>query len=145
MPGVYSSSISRKQFLKTAALAAGAMLLRPQGTQAESDSTSASTRLAILSDTHLPADAKNEYRGFRPMENLKTVLPQVIQAKPEGVIINGDAARLTGEIADYKTLHGMLTPLAEKAPIYIGLGNHDDRGNFAKVFANQPDANAKHT
>ncbi|MGY8767503.1 MAG: metallophosphoesterase family protein [Pirellulales bacterium] len=141
MPGVFSSPISRKQFLKTGALAAGAMLLRPQATQAESDK--ASTHLAILSDTHLPADAKNEYRGFRPMENLETVLPQVIQAEPEGVIINGDAARLTGEIDDYKTLHGMLTPLAEKAPIYIGLGNHDHRGNFAKVFANQADANAK--
>jgi len=87
-----------------------------------------------LSDTHVPADSKNEYRKFLPWENLKTVVPQVIESRPEGVILNGDAARLTGEPADYEAVKQLLAPLAEQAPVYISLGNHDARDNFFKVF-----------
>ena len=91
-------------------------------------------RLALLSDTHIPVNPLEEYRKFLPAENLRSVLPQVAESHPEGVIINGDAARLTGELADYEALKKLLAPLAEQTPVYIGLGNHDDRDNFFKVF-----------
>ena len=84
----------------------------------------------------MPADPKGEYRKFLPWENLKRVVPQVIESRPEGVILNGDAARLTGELGDYKAVKELLAPLAERAPVYISLGNHDDRDNFFKVFDN---------
>ncbi len=55
-------------------------------------------------------------------------------AHPECAILNGDAARLTGELGDYQEVKQLLAPLAAEAPIYIGLGNHDHRDNFSKVF-----------
>jgi 3',5'-cyclic AMP phosphodiesterase CpdA len=100
---------------------------------AEDNSTEA--HLALLSDTHIPADPTNEYRGFRPVDNLRQVVPQVISADPQAVIVNGDAARLEGLKEDYDSLKDLLTPIASRAPIYIGLGNHDDRRNFFGVFA----------
>jgi len=93
-----------------------------------------SFHLALLSDTHIPADQKNGNRGFNPYENLKQIVPQVTEVEPEGVILCGDAARLEGLEGDYRELRGLLEPVAAKAPVYIGLGNHDDRTNFGKVF-----------
>src|SRR5258708_27071814 len=90
--------------------------------------------LALLSDTHVPADSKNAYRKFFPWENLKTAVPQVIESRPEGVILNGDAARLTGELADYEAVKQLLAPLPDRPPVYIGLGNHYDRATFFRVF-----------
>jgi 3',5'-cyclic-AMP phosphodiesterase len=48
--------------------------------------------------------------------------------------LNGDAARLEGLPGDYTELRGLLEPLASFAPVYIGLGNHDERGNYTKAF-----------
>jgi 3',5'-cyclic-AMP phosphodiesterase len=90
--------------------------------------------LALLSDTHTPADKKNVYRGFHPYENLQKAVAEVAAARPEGVILNGDAARLEGLPEDYSQLRTSLEPIAAFAPIYIGLGNHDERGNFTKAF-----------
>ncbi len=41
---------------------------------------------------------------------------------------------LTGQEDDYRALKQLLEPIAAVAPVYIGLGNHDDRSNFFKVF-----------
>ena len=90
--------------------------------------------LALLSDTHVPGDRKNGHRGFNPWENLKTAVPQVEEARPEGVILCGDAARLEGKSDDYTELRGLLEPLAARAPVFIAMGNHDDRANFNRVF-----------
>jgi 3',5'-cyclic AMP phosphodiesterase CpdA len=100
----------------------------------EEETRNKETRLALLSDTHIPADRKDEYRKFLPWENLQKVVPQLVDARPEGVIINGDAARLSGEIADYEELKKLLSPVAERAPVSIALGNHDHRENFSKIF-----------
>jgi 3',5'-cyclic AMP phosphodiesterase CpdA len=137
MPGFYYRPMSRQRFLataaKTTALLGLASLNRTAWGQVD-DKERRQVRLALLSDTHIPADTTNSYRGFRPVENLRQVLPQVIAAEPDAVMLNGDAARLTGELADYSLLRQMLTPLAERAPIHIGLGNHDHRENFFQIF-----------
>jgi 3',5'-cyclic AMP phosphodiesterase CpdA len=123
---------------------AGAALIRglPLGGD-EAAPRGEAVHLALLSDTHIPADPKNGYRNFSPWQNLGQVVPQVIEVHPEGVILNGDAARLTGEVADYQAVRQLLGPLAERSPIYIGLGNHDDRDNFFKVFENPQGARQK--
>lgn len=139
MPGVFYDPISRKKFLGVASglvggLVAGRRTEAADETPESDDTASNSARIALLSDTHIPADASNEYRGFRPVDNLKKVVPQVVQSKPDAAILNGDAARLTGEHNDYVALKALLQPAAEEAPIHIGLGNHDDRKNFFQVF-----------
>ena len=137
MPGVFYQPIERRDFLKisgTAGLAALVSGCRSTKELGQSADTGKTLHLALLSDTHIPADQKNGSRGFNPWENLKQIVPQVVETQPEAVIICGDAARLEGLEGDYKELRGLLEPVAAKAPVLIGLGNHDDRANFNKVF-----------
>jgi 3',5'-cyclic-AMP phosphodiesterase len=136
MPGIFHRPVDRRRFLLASTKAlAGAVLIREWNLSAGGVSPEGeAVRFALLSDTHVPADPKNEYRKFNPCENLKTVVRQVAESQPEGVLLNGDAARLTGELADYEAVKQLLAPLAEKTPIYIDLGNHDHRDNFFKVF-----------
>src|SRR5262245_28734063 len=136
MPGIFYQPVNRREFLGHSARALALLALSKHADVLGQESAAADkpVHLALLSDTHVTADAKNEYRKFLPWENLKTVVPQVIESRPEGVILNGDAARLTGELADYEAVKQLLAPLAERVPIHIGLGNHDDRDNFFKVF-----------
>ena len=133
MPGIFYQPVNRRKFLGGSA-GAIALLALGKGAGFLRGEAERPVHMALLSDTHVPADPKNEYRKFLPWENLKTVVPQVIGARPEGVILNGDAARLTGELADYEAVKQLLVSLAERTPIYLGLGNHDDRDNFFKVF-----------
>jgi 3',5'-cyclic AMP phosphodiesterase CpdA len=62
--------------------------------------------------------------------------------------VAGDLARLTGELGDYANLRKLFDPVAEKAPVYMALGNHDNRENFLKVFdktaGDKPDIKGKH-
>lgn len=147
MPGIYDERMNRKQFLTTSLGAMGALALS-SGVHAK-ETSAQSLRVAVLSDTHTPADKTDEYRGFRPHENLETIVPQVVASECECAILNGDAARLTGELTDYEALKGLLKPVAEKMPIYIGLGNHDHRKNFHQVIGKTPDLDqgvaGKHT
>ena len=142
MPGIFYQPVNRRKFLGHSARALALLALSKRTGLLGQEAADAEKKihLALLSDTHVPADPKNEYRKFLPWENLKTVVPQVIESRPEGVILNGDAARLTGELADYEAIKQLLAPLAERVPVSIGLGNHDDRDNFFKVF-DQPSGN----
>src|SRR5437773_5222942 len=136
MPGIFHQPVNRRKFLGSSAkaLALLALARRTVAVGQEAPEAAKPVRMALLSDTHVPADSKNEYRKFNPWENLKTVVPQVVESRPEGVILNGDAARLTGELSDYEAVKQLLAPVAGRAPIYIDLGNHDNRENFFKVF-----------
>jgi 3',5'-cyclic AMP phosphodiesterase CpdA len=95
-------------------------------------------RWALLSDTHIPTDAANEYRGFRPYENLMKLAPVVAESGVAGAVINGDLARLEGLPSDYVNFKRLLQPMAKKMPIAMALGNHDHRENFAAAFAEHP-------
>src|SRR5947209_18076804 len=54
-----------------------------------------------------------------------------LQKRPEFLLINGDCARHSGEIAEYNRVLELVTPLrAAGIPVHMGLGNHDSRANF---------------
>ena len=96
---------------------------------------------ALLSDTHVPADPSNEHRKFRPFEELKKVVPEVVAAKPDGALLWGDLARLEGLAGDYQNLKTLLEPVTAEMPVAFVLGNHDDRKNFLAAFgSSQPGA-----
>src|SRR6476660_9107192 len=102
---------SRREFFRLAGSSAlASKLVLAQG-------NSKSIHWAILSDTHLATDQKNEYRGFRPYDNLKRVIPEVQRANPDVVLINGDLARLEGIHSDYELLKSMMQPIADRTPI----------------------------
>jgi 3',5'-cyclic-AMP phosphodiesterase len=137
MPEIYHKQ-NRRSFLKSSVQAAG--LLAAYGTGITSvlagtpGAAPDETHLALLSDTHIAEDAQNLYRGFYPYKNLRSVVPKVLETRPDAVLINGDVARLTGEKGDYAQVKTLLEPVAQQRPVYMTLGNHDDRENIRAAF-----------
>jgi 3',5'-cyclic-AMP phosphodiesterase len=119
----YPSGLSRRAFLATPA--ALAVSLKASATEA---------RWALFSDTHIPENPLEEYRGFKPVVNLTMVIRQVAEAKLDGGLICGDLARLAGLPGDYEALVELLEPIATKFPLALVLGNHDHRDNFLKAL-----------
>lgn len=131
-------SVNRRQFLKAGlALAGGVAALGP--TRAMGEDRSAGTRWALLSDTHVAADPENHYRGFYPYRNLQEIAGQIGYNLPDGVVITGDLARLKGEVDAYQNFKSLLAPITERRPVYLGLGNHDDREDFFQAFQDSVD------
>lgn len=127
--------INRRQFLKTTAALAGSVTLLGSCCKVQHGPQANQTaRWAFLSDTHVPADPDNNYRGFYPYRNMETVVPQILDSRPEGLIITGDLARLEGLPGDYENAHKFLSPVIQEYPVCVGLGNHDDRKNFLAAF-----------
>mgnify|MGYP001396241431 CR=1 FL=1 len=126
--------LSRRGFLRGGlAWAAGVAALGPARVfGADRDEC---TRWAFLSDTHVAADPDNQYRKFYPYRNLREVAGQIAYTPPDGVIITGDLARLHGQVEAYENLKKLLTPITERRPVYLGLGNHDKRDDFSQAFA----------
>lgn len=128
---------SRRKFLgdATAATATAALLSQASPSLRAQQSR---VRWAFFSDTHIAADRANEYRGFRPYEQLAKVAPAVASSNVAGSLICGDLARLTGQPGDYQNLIQLLAPVSAKMPIAMALGNHDHRKNFQAAFAKHP-------
>lgn len=133
MSAICQQRVSRRQLLKGGlALAAGALTFGPRsvlGGQGEE-----CARWAFLSDTHVAADPDHRYRGFYPYRNLQEIMSQLACDLPEGLVIAGDLARLKGQPEAYTNLKTLLAPLAEKRPVCLGLGNHDNREDFFRTF-----------
>jgi len=139
MPTLIHTPIGRRSFLRCTVLGGVALAFGCQVTpRPRSSGGGGSFRVALFSDTHIPAIATESYRGFVPVENLRAIVPQMIAAQPEVAVLCGDAARLDGKEGDYAALRGLLEPLTSMAPVSIALGNHDHRGNFRKVFGPGP-------
>ncbi len=139
--------ISRRRFLNVSLAATGSLIaLRPGRTLANDEKEQA--RWAFLSDTHIAADAENHYRGHYPHRNLRETFTQIAADLPEGMIVTGDIARLTGQTEDYEKFKGLMLPLVGRRPIYLALGNHDNRENFLDVFespaSRNPPVKGKH-
>ena len=135
MAEVYYKSMNRRNFIRTSVGALAGMIAvstgRSFGLSKDDDETS---RWAFLADTHIPEDVSDNYRGFYPYQNLQKVIPQIISNLPDGVAVAGDLARLEGKVGDYANLKKLLTPIAEKKPVFMALGNHDNRDNFRRIF-----------
>ncbi len=141
MAAVFHPSINRRDFVKGGLAAIGAVVTLGGCASLggrQSRKGPAATRWALLSDTHIPEDVDNNYRGFYPYRNLEKIVPEVIANAPDAAAITGDLARLAGKPGDYANLKKLLTPLAEQTPVFMALGNHDDRGNFQKTFDKLP-------
>jgi 3',5'-cyclic AMP phosphodiesterase CpdA len=138
MPYVYHKNISRKDFLLKSLKIGGAIYTSQMfhETSLGKDKHDP-VHFALLSDTHVKAYQNEQYRGFFPAKNFGQVIKQVSVIKPEGMIINGDVARLEGELGDYTSIRQYLNALNENIPVFMTLGNHDDRDNFYNVFGDE--------
>jgi Icc protein len=139
MAEIFFKQMNRRRFIQTGLAAFGALVTLNSGCGTGlMKKDKQVTHLALLADTHIPEDVENNYRGFYPYMNLEKTVPDIISASPDGVFIAGDLARLTGEPGDYANLKKLLSPLAEITPVFMALGNHDNRENFLKVFDETP-------
>jgi Icc protein len=125
---------SRRDFLRSglvlaAGVTTGGRPQMPGGRRVES------TRWALLADTHIAADLDDHYRGFYPYPNLQEIAAAIACDLPDGLVINGDLIRSKGRSPAYENFKTVLTPLAQRRPICLGLGNHDDREDFSRAFA----------
>jgi 3',5'-cyclic-AMP phosphodiesterase len=125
MPYLYTPN--RRQFLAAAALGAQSLPAAEQ-----------QSHWAFLSDTHIAEDPRDAYRGFRPTENLQKVVPQVVDSRVQGALIDGDLARLEGKAGDYSKLKSLIEPVTAIMPVGLTLGNHDNRKNFQTAFRTDP-------
>jgi hypothetical protein len=132
---VYLPPISRRRFLTgsfaaATALAFGQSCALPKGKGNEHS-------VALLSDIHIAANPEQVERTVNMTHNLRVVTEEVMTwpQRPEMVFINGDLAFNSGTTDDYAAVLGLLRPLREEGlPIHLGMGNHDDRGNFWQVL-----------
>jgi len=136
---LFYNSINRRDFLKNSLatmeiMVAGCAGFRLNWFKGKREVTN----WAFLADTHISQDSNDNYRNFYPYQNLQKVIPEINTFSPDGVIIAGDLALLEGKLGDYENLKKLLNPIADKIPVFIALGNHDDRANFLQVFDKIP-------
>jgi Icc protein len=117
--------IDRRRFMSAAAAGLMAGKLTAQTDR---------VRWALLSDTHIPEDFADAYRGFRPAENLKIAVRDAAAVAMDGYLVNGDLARQFGREGDYRRFSELIAPFTAKAPAALTLGNHDDRAHAEAAF-----------
>jgi 3',5'-cyclic AMP phosphodiesterase CpdA len=132
MPVQLMPEFNRRVFLKVTVLGA-AVFVFGDALALEGDS---GLHLALMSDVHIPADRLPGARGYDACQQLLRAVPDVLSAKPDGLIVTGDLARHEGEVADYEVFLELIEPIKDTMPVYLALGNHDNRDNFYAVVKN---------
>jgi len=132
MPVQLGCDVSRRTFLKANLLGAAVFVVG----DALAGEGGGDLRLALLSDIHLPADRLPGSGGYDACRQLIQVTPDILAAKPDGLIVAGDLTRHEGTAADYEVVLELTKPLSDAMPVYLCLGNHDNRDNFRAAFKN---------
>jgi hypothetical protein len=126
---LHLDSLSRRRFLQ-----GSAVLALTTVTRGHASAPGKGENWALLSDTHIAADAALLSRqGVNMADHLRRVVAEVLAEKDTlaGVIIDGDCAYDDGQPGDYTLLLELLNPLQSAGlPIHFTLGNHDDRDVF---------------
>jgi len=88
-----------------------------------------------ITDCHLPADPRQEYRGINPHENLQGMLQKARLLNPDLLLASGDLSE-DGSQVSYETLQKYFKPF--DIPVLALPGNHDDASLLAEVFPGSP-------
>lgn len=128
--------LSRRAFLKRAALAGAAAALAPHSYAGLFGKARDKHTVAFFSDTHIAADPKLNHGGINMADNFAGCIRELTawSAKPATIIVNGDLAFNHGTPDDYATFGKLLHPLRALASVHLSLGNHDERDNFWQAF-----------
>lgn len=132
---IYLPPISRRGFLRRTLLAASGLALGPSLFAAEKHVDE--NLWALFSDPHIATDQALVHNNVNMADHFKSVVQEVVAlpARPAAIFVNGDCAYNNGEKGDYSALAKLLKPLRKKsAPIYLTLGNHDNREHFWDVI-----------
>lgn len=128
--------LSRREFLKRAALAAAATALAPQSHAGLFGKSRDKHTFVFFSDTHIAADPAQIHLDVNMTDHLAACVRELAAwpVKPAAVVVNGDLAYLAGQPEDYSAFGKLLAPVRALAPVHLTLGNHDERENFWKAF-----------
>jgi hypothetical protein len=128
--------LSRRAFLKRAALAGTAATLAPRSYAGLFGKSRDHNTFALFSDAHVAADAKTVHAGVNMARNLAACVRELAAwpVRPAAVIVNGDLAFAYGKPEDYATFGELIHPVRALAPVHLSLGNHDQRDNFWQAF-----------
>ena len=133
---IHLPPIDRRKFLiGGGALAAGVLTVRWSG---GAESHADPHRFALLSDSHVAANPAEINRGVNMTDNFRSVVDEVLalDVKPAAAFLNGDCAYLHGLKDDYRQLAPLLDAIRKAGlPLHLGMGNHDDRAQFADVLS----------
>lgn len=127
--------LTRREFIKRAALAGAAAALAPGCASRASGSRDPHT-FALFSDSHIAADAAAVSRGVNMAGNLTACVQQLqaLPVKPAALFVPGDLALSDGKPGEYATFGKLIEPARLLAPMHLTLGNHDQRENFWQAF-----------
>jgi Icc protein len=128
--------LTRREFLKRAALAGAAVALAPQAHAGLFGKSRDKHTFAFFSDPHIAADATLIHSDVNMADNLAACVRELAAwpVKPAAVVVNGDLAFQSGRPEDYGTFGKLLEPVRALAPVHLTLGNHDQRENFWRAF-----------
>jgi Icc protein len=128
--------LSRRAFLKRAALAGAAVATAPRSFAGLFGKARDKHTFAFYSDSHIAADARLNHGGVNMADNLAASVRELVEwpVKPAAIIVNGDLALNHGAPEDYATFGQLIHPLRALAPVHLSLGNHDERDNFWRAF-----------
>jgi len=94
-----------------------------------------SIRIAQITDCHLPADPKLEYRGMDSYASMKALVRKVKTLKPDLILATGDLSE-DGSQASYFALKQFFDSMG--VPVLALPGNHDDAALLARIFPVSP-------
>lgn len=127
--------ISRRRFL-SGSVGAGAAALLSAAARADEPQPDPN-RFVLVADTHLCGDPEGAKGGVRPAETFAAVREEILalRPRPAALLVAGDCAFMRGQPDDYGMVRTQLDPIREAGlPIYLTLGNHDDRAHFCAAF-----------
>ena len=128
--------LSRREFLKRAAMAGAAAAFAPSSYAGLFGKSRDRHMFAFFSDTHLAGDPAKIYLNVNMADHLTACVRQLAAwpVNPAAVIVNGDLAFGSGLTEDYATFGQWIHPVRAMAPLHLALGNHDERENFWRAF-----------
>lgn len=132
---MFLPQLSRRKFLKHAALA-GAAALAPKVYAALAGKPRDPATFFFLSDTHIAADVALKHEDVNMAENLAACVREIAAwpVAPADVIVCGDLAFKTGLSDDYASYCKLFEPVRATAPVHLLVGNHDNREGFWDAF-----------
>jgi hypothetical protein len=133
---LFLPQLSRREFLKRAALAGAAAAFAPSSYAGLFGKARDKHTFAFFSDAHVAADAALVHSGVNMADQLAAAGRELVAwpVKPAAVIVNGDLAFKSGLPEDYATFGKLIEPVRALSPIHLSLGNHDERENFWSAF-----------
>lgn len=95
----------------------------------------APTSWALLSDVHIDADLNAPgWNGENIYTNVARSVGQIAASSATLCVVPGDISHNYGLSGDYSAFRQLIGPVANRMPVLMTIGNHDDRGNFRRAF-----------